>query len=49
LEIDRVLKPLRAGYAHLDQASRTLPGFELVRFEQGCCGLKAAKRSAVPR
>ena len=37
-EIDEVLTPLRAGYAHLGHASRALPGFELVSFEQGCCG-----------
>jgi hypothetical protein len=38
-EIDPVLVPLRAGYAGLEQAVRALPGFELIAFERGCCGV----------
>jgi hypothetical protein len=38
LEIDPILTPLRAAYAHLQRASTELPGFEMVAFEQGCCG-----------
>jgi hypothetical protein len=36
-EVDPVLIPLRAADAHLRRASRELPGFEMVAFEQGCC------------
>ena len=39
IEIDRVLTPLRSAYAHLQGASRELPGFEMVSFEQGCCAV----------
>lgn len=39
IEIDPVLKPLRSAYAHLQDASRELPGFEMVSFEQGCCAI----------
>jgi hypothetical protein len=41
LEIDPVLTPLRAAYAHLQRASNELPGFEMVAFDQGCCGRKS--------
>jgi hypothetical protein len=34
---DPVLIPLRDGYSHLQRASRVLPGFRMVAFEQGCC------------
>jgi hypothetical protein len=37
-EIDSVLRPLRAAYAHLQQASNELPGFDMIAFGQGCCG-----------
>lgn len=37
--IDPILIPLRAAYAHLQAASSELPGFEMVSFEQGCCGI----------
>ena len=30
--------PLRIGYTHLQHAANALPGFEMVAFEQGCCG-----------
>lgn len=36
-EVDPVLTPLRAAYAHLQRATHELPGFEMVAFEQGCC------------
>jgi hypothetical protein len=39
LEIDPILHPLRAGYAELERAAATLPGFELVAFERGCCAI----------
>ncbi len=37
LSVDAVLVPLRAAYAHLQQAGRELPGFTLLDFRQGCC------------
>jgi hypothetical protein len=42
IDVDKILPPLRAGYDALQLASQTLPGFEMVAFEQGCC-------SALPR
>lgn len=39
IAIDPVLLPLRSAYAHLQGASRELPGFEMVSFEQGCCAV----------
>ena len=38
MEIDPILLPVRTAYAHLQRAADTLPGFEMVAFEQGCCG-----------
>jgi hypothetical protein len=38
VEIDPVLRPLRAAYTHLQQAANELPGFDMVAFDQGCCG-----------
>jgi hypothetical protein len=38
MEVDPILVPVRAAYAHLQRAANTLPGFEMVAFEQGCCG-----------
>ena len=35
--VDAALVPLRDSYNHLQQATRTLPGFRMVAFEQGCC------------
>lgn len=32
------LLPLQSAYAELRSASRTLPGFQMISFEQGCCG-----------
>lgn len=37
--IDPILVPLRAAYAHLQRASNSLPGFEMVAFAQGCCAV----------
>ena len=37
LDVDAVLPPLRCSYEALQKASQTLPGFEMVAFEQGCC------------
>ncbi len=31
------LRPLQAGYAHLQRAATLLPGFEVIDFAQGCC------------
>jgi hypothetical protein len=41
LEIDPILTPLRAAYAHLQRASNQLPGFQMVAFDQGCCERKS--------
>jgi len=41
LAVDPVLIPLRAAYDELQSASRELPGFSMVSFEQGCCGRHA--------
>jgi hypothetical protein len=41
LEIDPVLIPLRAAYDHLQRASNELPGFEMVAFDQACCGKRS--------
>jgi hypothetical protein len=38
VDIDPVLTPLRAGYAHLQRAADVLPGFDMIAFDQGCCG-----------
>jgi mRNA-degrading endonuclease toxin of MazEF toxin-antitoxin module len=37
-DLDPILTPLRAGYTHLQHAANALPGFEMVAFDQGCCG-----------
>jgi hypothetical protein len=38
IAIDPILLPLRAAYDRLQLASRSLPGFPMVAWEQGCCG-----------
>ncbi len=38
VEVEPILTPLRSAYAALERASAALPGFEMVSFEQGCCG-----------
>lgn len=46
--IDKAFQPLTEGFRELQNASRCLPGFELIDFEQGCCaehaGLRRSKR-----
>jgi hypothetical protein len=42
LQIDPVLAPLRYAYGLLQHAANALPGFEMVAFQQGCCGLRQA-------
>lgn len=39
--VDPALAPLRIAYDELQKASRELPGFPMVAFEQGCCGSAA--------
>jgi hypothetical protein len=39
MEVDSVLIPVHAAYAHLQRAAGALPGFEMVAFGQGCCGV----------
>jgi len=41
MDVDPVLTPLRAAYDHLQHASNELPGFDMVAFDQGCCGRKS--------
>jgi hypothetical protein len=38
-DLTPILTPLRAGYTHLQRAANALPGFEMVAFDQGCCGV----------
>ena len=38
LDLDPILIPLKAGYTHLQEAANALPGFEIIAFDQGCCG-----------
>jgi hypothetical protein len=42
MEIAPVLLPVRAAYAHLQRAADTLPGFEMIAFDQGCCAAQLA-------
>jgi hypothetical protein len=37
-EIEPILNPLQATYAQLRLAAGALPGFEMISFEQACCG-----------
>jgi len=39
---DGVFGPLEAAYRNLNWASRTLPGFEVVNFNQACCAPQQA-------
>jgi hypothetical protein len=41
MDLDPILTPLRAGYDHLQHAANSLPGFQIVAFEHGCCGMPA--------
>ena len=43
-DFHHIMAPLNAGYAHLQRAANTLPGFELVRFEHGCCATVSSAR-----
>jgi hypothetical protein len=49
--VDKALHFLRAGFLELQNASRCLPGFEIIDFEQGCCaehaGLGRSKRMLI--
>jgi hypothetical protein len=38
-DLDRVLPPLRLAYEGLRQAAESLPGFEVVGFDRGCCAI----------
>jgi hypothetical protein len=40
LDVDRILIPLRAGYAELERAADALPGFEKISYEHACCGVR---------
>jgi hypothetical protein len=42
-DVDEALRPLKLGHRHLDWASRSLPGFEMVNFQQACCAGHAAE------
>jgi hypothetical protein len=44
--VDPVLAPLRVAYDELQRASRELPGFEMVAFEQACCAKTGSGRTA---
>jgi hypothetical protein len=46
VDLDPVLTPLRAGYAHLQRAADALPGFDMIAFDRGCC---ARSESSVSR
>lgn len=49
-EVDPILVPVRAAYAHLQRAAHLLPGFEMVAFGQGCCAIpQGSGRQAVSR
>ncbi len=45
-DLDSIMMPLRTGYSHLQHAANALPGFEMVAFEQGCCGPARPARPA---
>lgn len=44
LAVDPILTPLRSAYARLEDASRELPGFEMVAFGNGCCAVAGGIR-----
>lgn len=44
--VDAAYLPLSAAFRQLQQASRCLPGFEVVDFGQGCCAGHAGNRRA---
>lgn len=43
MDIDAILRMVRIAYSHLQHASETLPGFEMVAFEHGCCAVHSTK------
>jgi hypothetical protein len=43
-DIEASIEPLKAAHRHLQWAAGTLPGFEIVAFEQGCCAAHPAVR-----
>jgi hypothetical protein len=42
IDIDAVMMPLKDAYSALQHASRLLPGFQIVSFEQACCSVRRA-------
>jgi hypothetical protein len=40
LDIDSVLVPLQRAYAHLQSASRALPGFAVIEMSHACCAVR---------
>ena len=44
-EVDAALEPLKRGYRELQGAAGTLPGFEIVSFEQACCAGHGGSRA----
>ena len=45
VDLDPILTPLRAGYAHLQRAADALPGFDMIAFDRGCCARSEARVS----
>jgi hypothetical protein len=44
IDVDAVQRPLRDAYSHLQRATGALPGFQIVSFEQACCGYSSVAR-----
>ena len=40
LEVESILLPLRSGYAELERAAESLPGFEKISYAHACCGVR---------
>ncbi|MEO8260444.1 MAG: hypothetical protein ABI868_24075 [Acidobacteriota bacterium] len=49
IDVDPILIPLQMGYAHLQRAAQALPGFEMIAFDQGCCGAQRSAAGPTPR
>jgi hypothetical protein len=45
-DLDVPLAPLRDAYACLQHAASALPGFQMVAFDQGCCGTGSVRLKA---
>ena len=43
MQTDAILPPVREAYGYLQRASKALPGFQMVAFEQGCCAVHISK------